>query len=182
MKNNWKIACHVLIELEGGYANIAGDRGGKTKYGWTQKALTDLRYPIPVEHLELPEAKHLYFKYYWQGDLVEKIKDPLLASVMLHLEVVTGPYGNRSDQATKMLQRALLLQGYAVQVDGVTGPATLKAVNEADPVVLAHAVSAAFIQHAAWLEASGKGPFLNGWTNRAINGIKWTNEEISRYE
>ena len=49
-----------VIELEGGYSDHSCDRGGKTKYGITQRTAREHGYTGDMRDLTLEEAKDIY--------------------------------------------------------------------------------------------------------------------------
>lgn len=59
----------LLIKLEGGYVDNKFDKGGKTKYGITEKS-----YGKSVKDLTLDQAKDFYFLHYYQKvrDVINK--------------------------------------------------------------------------------------------------------------
>ena len=106
------------IGHEGGYSEDPHDRGGKTKYGISQRA-----YPNEdIAALTLERAKTLYQRDYWRkirGDeLPEEVALPLFDAAVNH--------GVKT--AIRMMQRAV-----GVRDDGVIGPRTLEAAHLIEP-------------------------------------------------
>lgn len=52
---------NTILQKEGGYANDKVDRGGKTKFGISQKAYPD----VDISKLTLPQAVAIYKRDYW---------------------------------------------------------------------------------------------------------------------
>ena len=54
-----------LIKREGGYVNIAADRGGATKYGITESVARANGYKGNMKDLPESLARDIYRKQYW---------------------------------------------------------------------------------------------------------------------
>lgn len=122
-----------LIDREGGYVNIAADRGGATKYGITEAVARANGYKGHMKDLPLSLAKDIYRKQYWIQPRFDQINtvSPAIAEELLDTGVNCGV-----GFAKPTLQRALNLLnnqgkgGWADLVpDGVYGPATLGALK-----------------------------------------------------
>jgi lysozyme family protein len=123
-----------IIEREGGYVNHPMDRGGPSNMGITLRTLSNWRgtviFPIDVEKLKRSEAERIYVDLYWTlpgfgcMDLPDEV-----AVMVLDTAVHSGPR-----LAKKLLQRAL-----NVKADGLIGPVSLDAIEEASekPIKLA---------------------------------------------
>lgn len=120
---NRDAAIALMLQLEGGEANVQGDPGGHTKYGITQATLDGLRapaYALPdnVADLSAAQAAGIYRNTDWtqiEGDALP----PTLAPLVLNTAVNMG-----EPRAIKLLQATV-----GVTVDGIMGPATLYAVR-----------------------------------------------------
>lgn len=122
-------AIALMVRLEGGEANVAGDPGGHTKYGITQDTLTAIHQttnwggwepmlPANVADLTESDAATIYRAVDWdkiQGDALP----PTLAPLVLNQAVNMG-----EPRAVMLLQATV-----GVAVDGVMGPATLYAIR-----------------------------------------------------
>lgn len=103
---------------EGGYVNNEEDPGGETKYGISKKA-----YPNEdIENLTKERADMLYYRDYYKHNNVDKLPEHIRGEVFDN-SVNQGP-----SQAAKNLQRAV-----SVKDDGIIGPQTIDAVNNANP-------------------------------------------------
>ncbi|WIH75533.1 glycoside hydrolase family 108 protein [Acinetobacter baumannii] len=120
-----------LIKREGGYVNNPVDRGGATKYGITEAVARKNGYKGNMKELPLDLAKAIYRKQYWSEPRFDQVNaiSSAVAEELLDTGVNCG-----TGFAQPLLQRALNLlnnQGKAgwpdLKVDGVYGPATLKA-------------------------------------------------------
>lgn len=176
MESRFDRAVQVVLMHEGRYADDPTDPGGTTKYGISLRLLRQLGYDLDndldidaddVRMLTLEQAKKIYRTKWWDKYRYGEIQDLELAVKIFDLSVNIGP-----TQAHKLLQRALHAAGYRhVQVDGILGPQTLTAVNDAEPRLVLGALRA----EAAWYyrslvtERPELSQFLNGWLNRAYS-------------
>jgi len=121
-----------LIKREGGYVNHPADRGGPTKYGITQKMLTDWigreATPAAVEALTRQTARDIYYTNYYIRPNIDDLPELLRPIV---LDMAADRYiGKR--QAIKLMQNALLCHGYDCgKIDGTIGPKTAAAAKAA---------------------------------------------------
>lgn len=107
---------------EGEYANHPADRGGPTKFGITQKTLSDWRgAPVTesdVRQLTRDEARLIYLSRYWnpvRGDELPPGVDLVLFDAAVHMGV---------GRAVRMAQKIV-----GASADGVVGRQTLAAIR-----------------------------------------------------
>ncbi len=118
--------CFAIVVLEEGkYSNDPHDNGGATKYGITQKTLSDWR-KVPasvddVRELSLDEAKSIYNFFYWR--VINGDSFPPSASLLLFDAAINSG----ASQAIRWLQKAL-----GVKQDGNCGPITIAAWKAAE--------------------------------------------------
>lgn len=158
-------AIAIQLRMEGGYANVAGDPGGATKYGITQRTLDSLqtrplpvRLPKTVHELTPDQATIVYQSVQWyeiHGDSLP----PALACLMLNASVNMG-----EPEAITLLHDVLGLTGTIV------GPETLNAIPHwHSPYMpeqsIAEEFAARCAAHYAALEAK-EGQFELGWLRR----------------
>lgn len=146
-------AIELVLEHEGGYVNNPLDPGGETKYGISKRA-----YPFEdIAGLTLERAKEIYKRDYWKYDAV---LDQRVANKLLDMAVNMG-----ASQAHKIVQKAL-----GITADGVFGPATLKAVNDAMPKTLLDEICARLCEFYCTivLNSPEKKVFLLGWLRRGV--------------
>jgi len=110
-------AVAFTLGIEGGLADMAGDRGGLTKYG-----ISHAQYPdLDIANLTLDAAKAIYLVDYWVKagcpEQPDKLATCTFDAVVNH-GVAAG---------VKLLQRA----ASAVPIDGQWGPNTKLAVDHA---------------------------------------------------
>lgn len=150
-------------DVEGGHANVAGDRGGLTFNGVTQKAYDSwrARHGMASRSVDLiteDEERALYFEDYWTPCRCEDLPAGLGAAVF-DMAVNSGVMN-----ATITLQEAL-----SVRQDGQIGVVTLTAAaNATDPVLrFLRKRNALFRDLVA--ERPQQVIFLEGWVNRLLN-------------
>ena len=160
----FKKAVEFVIKNEGGYVFDKNDLGGVTKYGISQKA-----YPaLNINGLQREDAIKIYYCDYWLKGKFEQISDDTLATQLFDLSVNLGIKAE-----TIVLQRALRSVGMNVQEDGLLGPVTLSATNNADTNALLAAIKSEAAGYYRLIAAKNPSQqkFLNGWLNRAYRQI-----------
>jgi lysozyme family protein len=170
-------AVEVVLEHEGGYVAHPNDPGGATNWGISLRFLQSLGYDVgdidcdgdidaeDIKQLPRERAIEMYREHWWKKYRYYRIENQEVATKIFDLSVNMGP-----SEAHKVLQRALHAVGMRyVEVDGVIGPQTIGAVNQAAPAALLAAVRA---EAAAFYRARvASNPkleqFQRGWLNRA---------------
>lgn len=116
-----------ILSWEGGFANVAGDRGGATKYGVTISTWKAQGYDkdgdgdIDVDDLRLittKDAMEICRRNFWNRWRADEIKDQSVANLLVDWVWASGRYGITIPQSI-----------LGVKVDGVVGPKTLAALN-----------------------------------------------------
>ncbi len=110
--------------LEGGYADIKGDPGGKTMYGITEKVARSWGWQGEMKNLPRSLANKIYKKSYWDACRCDKMKWQEVAEQVYDHSVNCG-----FKTACKVLQKALNKYGLSIKVDGAVGKNTIKALN-----------------------------------------------------
>jgi lysozyme family protein len=152
-----------VLGNEGGYVNLAADRGGATAFGISHRDYPDLE----MRNLTRDDAIGIYFRDFWRtgryGELPESI-----AIKLFDLSINMGP-----SNATRCLQRALLACASSTVEDGRLGDETIIAATRAyAPTLLAalRSEAAGYYRATAQLARKGgddKAEFLDGWLRRA---------------
>ncbi|WP_420584050.1 holin-associated N-acetylmuramidase [Ruegeria sp.] len=170
-----------IVAREGGYVDDPDDPGGATKYGVTIHTLRRLGLDISgdglidsrdVRALSVSQAIDIFVHHYFERPRLSLLPRALQPSVF-------DMYVNAGSQAVRILQRLLRDMGFEIAVDGVIGPKTARAAEDAaqpDDVVLMDAYGIArrnyyfrLADHRpasrkyAQTRAGGKG----GWIRRA---------------
>lgn len=137
-----------------GYVNIKADRGGMTKFGIAKNANPD----VDIIALTLDQAMQIYFDRYWLPSKSDQIRPPI--QIMHYDAAVNHGIGN----AARMLQKAA-----RVNVDGMIGPMTLRAVNASNPASLMQALHQVRVDkfNAIVRNNPSQRVFLRGWLRRA---------------
>ena len=156
-----------IIEDEGGYVDHRADKGGRTKFGISQRA-----YPnLDIKNLTKEDAFKIYLRDYWLGPKLDAISeaiagDPshdLVLGKVLAAAVTSGP-----QTAFKCVQRALRANGLYTADDGRLGPKTLALLSKAGPGLLP-ALRSELASHYRCIVArdGSQAVFLSGWLKRA---------------
>jgi len=163
-----------VLRREGiAFTNDPTDHGGPTKYGITLRDLRTWRKSlavsaVDVEALTEDEARAIYRQRYILDPGFDLLHDLWLRAFLVDCGVLQGPRN-----AVKFLQRAL-----GVLSDGILGPVTLAALEQADQQPLRKAVLRERIQHLVACAvvdvppdvlASTNLKYLRGWLNRATS-------------
>lgn len=157
-------ALALTLGFEGGVANLAGDRGGLTKWGVTQATYSSWRERQglpgrPVTEMTEPEMRALYREEFWHVAGCDRLPVEL-AGIVFDMAVNSDPR-----DAVRTLQRAL-----GLEADGIPGPLTVSAAHEAGPYV-----GLAFLKKRAahYRDVVKRDPsqvqFLAGWINRLLD-------------
>lgn len=130
--SNFDSAFEHILEVEGGYSNHPDDRGNETNMGVTIGQLSKWRgkkvSADDVKNLTEDEAKLIYKAYYWDKWQLDKVVSDKVALVLFD-QCVNWGIGKST---VKRVQSALVNCGKKVDVDGVIGPQTIKAINSID--------------------------------------------------
>lgn len=119
------------LQLEGGYSDVLGDRGGRTNWGITEatfkmalergiiSGVTDIKNLTPAQ------AKAIYKVLYWFPIRLQDVKDISIAAEIFDTAINSGP-----KKAAIIAQLALDYLGETITIDGDLGPATLGLINK----------------------------------------------------
>ena len=162
-------ACLAFVaRWEGGWSDHAADKGGKTKFGITEKtwAAHAKRHGIvaSIRDITLEQAHQGYAEDYWAPSRACDCA-PGLDLAVLDLAINSGVR-----RAVVYLQHAL-----GVAADGVWGPQTGAALSSSNPIVIACFICdqrEAFVRAIVANDPS-QAVFLKGWLNR-INALRST--------
>lgn len=147
-----------ILAREGGYVNDPVDRGGPTHFGITQTTLKDYRRQVlrwtvsrskvtteDIRTLTQEEARAIYRTLYIEGPRFDEIADTMVRRLVVDWGVHSG-----QALAARRLQRAVgRVLEIALKIDGIVGPKTLAAVNQANGWAVAHRLVLARAEHQA---------------------------------
>jgi lysozyme family protein len=170
-----------LILIEGGYSNDPRDRGGRTKYGITEAVARTFGYAGPMQDMDLPTAKSIYRRAYWDMLRLDEVAVGAGASIAVELFDTAVNMGQLV--AGRFLQIALNAFNREGQdwpdmdVDGRIGPGTLFALRSFVRVrgaegraVLLRALNGQ--QCARYLQIAANNPsqeaFVYGWVRARV--------------
>lgn len=153
----------AVLDHEGGLSNVPEDPGGLTKYGISLRAYPHLGAD-GIRRLTVEQAKDIYYRDWWLKLRCPEIRDDRVAQKLLDTAVNVG-----KGASTRLLQRALCEVGQSVAIDGVIGPQTIGAANQADPEALLNAMRRLQAEHyKALIKRNPKlAKFERGWMKRA---------------
>ena len=168
MDANYANALAFVLRWEGGFANVAGDRGGRTMKGVTQAVYDAWRASTgkpaaDVAQISDAEVAAIYSSNYWKKALCDVLQSNI-DMVQFDTAVNMGP-----NRAVKMLQQAV-----GVTSDGSFGPTTRQACDACNaPNAVASYCSIREALYRRFAEAPGQDKFLAGWMNR-LNDLRAT--------
>ncbi len=152
-----------VVMAEGSYVNHPLDRGGKTKYGISQRSYPDL----DIFNLTLKDAKAIYKRDFWDALRLDQVESDSISHEAFDTAVNMGP-----GVAAKCAQRAAnLLSPGSLKVDGFFGPKSVAVINRAARVN-AYALFKAmngyqFMEYVDIIENKPKQVvFIKGWMKR----------------
>ena len=143
MQSVEEIARQIVVR-EGGYVNDPDDPGGATNYGvtiGTMRALgMDLNKDgridaVDVRALTRAQAEQVFVEHYFRKPGLGQLPLPLQASVF-------DMYVNAGANAVKILQRLITRMGYPATADGIIGPRTIAAAQDAAEAAPQHLADA----------------------------------------
>ena len=122
-----------IVDREGGFVNDPDDPGGATKFGVTIHTMRRLGLDLTgdgdvtvsdVKHLTRAQAIEIFITHYHDRPGIAQLPESLRASVF-------DMYVNAGANAVRILQRLLVDMGFALTVDGLIGPNTAQAAQNA---------------------------------------------------
>ena len=155
-----------LLLLEGGYTNDRVDRGGATNMGVTLSTWRRVGYdkdgdgdvdPDDLLLLTRNDVKKVVRYFYWNRWRADEIESQPVAEMVVDWTWCSGKWG------IIIPQRIL-----GVNPDGYVGPETIRAVNQADPILFHQQVfehRMKFIQQIVRNDPT-QARFERGWRNR----------------
>lgn len=155
---NFDEAFDRLIGHEGGYANDSRDPGGETMWGVTARVARANGFRGDMRDLPREKAKQIYRDLYWTPIKADELPEGL------RFEVFDAAVNSGPEQAVKWLQRVV-----GAAPDGVIGPATMRAIAQADALAPAR-FSGVRLQFMTDLPTWGA--FGKGWARRVASNLQ----------
>lgn len=152
-------AISYVLENEGGYSNDPNDPGGATNFGIEQKEWPE----VDIANINRDQAIGWYKPNYWEKAPYDSIESQQVATKLFDMHVNCG-----LGTAVRIAQQAMGFKNE--DVDGNMGPATLSAINQAQPNDFLNAVVELLQAHYKSLETHNPKlvVFDHGWMNRAV--------------
>lgn len=177
--SDFEQAIKVILKHEGGWVDDPDDPGGQTNFGISmliirrekitpeQCGVKDFS-PGALKKMPVSAAKDIYRKLFWDKYGYGKIEDQTVATKVFDCAVNCGP-----SRSHAMIQKAVnTIDDGALTVDGILGPVTIAAINNADPTELVENMAAEMRSY--YLSIIAKKPvlakFKNNWLRRATWG------------
>lgn len=122
-----------IVAREGGFVNDPDDPGGATNFGVTIGTMRRLGLDLTgdgqvseadVRALSREQAVEIFLEHYYRRPGIAALPEALQPSVF-------DMYVNAGGNAVRILQRLLIAMGFDLAVDGVIGPQTIRAAQEA---------------------------------------------------
>ena len=116
---DYKEIISQVLKHEGGYVNDPTDMGGETNFGITKRWYPDL----DIKNLTKEDAIEIYKKDYWDRYKLDEMPTNLQH---IYFDMVVN-MGARN--AGKIMQKACIAKGCDIEVDGIVGGGTRKAIK-----------------------------------------------------
>lgn len=138
--SHFQVALADVLAHEGGYVDIKADNGGATNFGISLRFLSslpalagDINGDGHVDANDIaimtPEnAAEFYHTYFWTHYRLSEVLDAGVATKLFNFFV-----NMRGRTAALVLQRAINDLGHHLDLDGVAGTQTIKALNACAP-------------------------------------------------
>ena len=109
----------ITLHHEGGYVHDPKDLGGETNFGIAKRFYPD----VDIKNLTKDGAKEIYKKDYWDRYKLDEMPTNLQH---IYFDMVVN-MGARN--AGKIMQKSCVAKGCDIEVDGVVGSGTRKAIK-----------------------------------------------------
>jgi lysozyme family protein len=158
-------AYDLTLTWEGGdrLHTVAGDPGGTTRFGLSQRAYPDL----DMHRLTLPAASFYAKRDYWKVVRADEVPEELRWHLFdMAFNAGTGTSVRILQKSINLCRQASGREDYLIE-DGVIGPKTLAAVDEQRPERLARVFKAYRVEHYLVVAETRTPQFIHGWLRRA---------------
>jgi lysozyme family protein len=157
----FEIAAKWTMDAEGGYGNSSSDLGGETNIGISKRS-----YPhLDIKNLTRETALPIYKSDFWDKYQIGEIHDQSLAN-----QIFDMVFNMNYTKAVYCIQRAIKTT-MGIDVDGVMGGETLRALNILEPKAILNAVRVERMRHYLKRITENRTQLVNmpSWTRRALN-------------
>lgn len=167
VKDDFCKAFDLLIYNEGGFVDNPNDAGGATKYGISQRSYPD----VDIANLTLEEAKEIYKRDYWRPSGADRFMTCKAVQVF-DAAVMEGVHTavKRAQSVVNQITR------HNIAEDGIVGPNTLQAVQNANAAEFAYRYADARLDYLQqlddWLH------FGEGWQTRVMRVLAYAALQI----
>ena len=172
--SHFDTAIKKVLKHEGGYIDHKNDPGGATKYGISLRFIRQSNTELDldgdgdidaddIKEMTEDKAKEIYKDKFWNPYNYDIITDPDVATKIFDITVNAGPR-----QSHKLVQRACNTRHKDLDVDGLLGTQSLRAINQIGKDLLPEIckVQADFYKSLVEKKPELK-VFLKGWLRRA---------------
>lgn len=167
---DFKAFLPIVLKFEGGFSDDPVDPGGATNKGITLKTFSTCAAKIlnleptlqNLKTLTDDQAGAIYRALYWNAVHGDDIALQQLANILCDF------YVNAGSNATKLLQSVMHDMGADLKIDGVIGPASMRALSGLDQIEVYQRYKAGRIAYYQKLaqQQPALSKFLKGWLNR----------------
>ena len=156
-------AFSLALLHEGGYVDDPLDAGGETKYGISKRS-----YPAQdIKNLTIERAKEIYNQDWWTAYNYDRLPEAVAIKVF-DMAINMG-----AKRAHTILQKACVIRGQNIKIDGIIGGQTVAAAGRVDQDNLL--LSMGVLQGDYYLRLIEAKPsqerFKHGWLARARAGV-----------
>jgi lysozyme family protein len=156
----FEISAKLTMAAEGGYGNSSNDLGGETNFGISKR-----QYPhLNIRTLTQLQALEIYKVDFWNTFRIGEIENQSIAN-----QVFDMFFNMDSAKAAKCVQRAVC-RLVKVEIDGVMGSETLKAINLVESIPLLDAIRVERMGHYLQRVVDNKSQSTNltSWLKRTL--------------
>jgi len=175
MTGEFEKALKRILKHEGGYVNDPLDSGGMTNLGVTKRVWEEfVGHPVSEADMRVltPEIiAPMYKMKYWNSSYCEVLPKGL-DYVVFDFAVNAG-----TGRSVKTLQQAI-----GCVADGVIGPKTMEAINDAEPkdLIAKFSDARADFYQGIVTRKPDQARFIKGWLNRVEDARKLALEEYNQ--
>lgn len=172
----------ILSKPGGSWCDVEGDLGGETNFGISTKTIREEGIsaesmgldpataftPGWLKALTQAHAVQIYRTLYWDRYGYAQINDQTVATKIFDFAVNAGP-----GHAAQVAQRAALVCGQALTVDGTLGPKSFAAINAVAPTLMVAELAHQMIRYYEGIISArpANEKFRGNWLHRAAWGV-----------